>query len=215
MKDLHKSLKRDIEIYLGDLAAHPPEYRKFIEAVNEVYWQNDPGEEGARQANGSGSQEAPTDAAKGPETVILPEAFYRAVFENTGTGAVVVDEEGTIVLANSSFERLSGYPREELEGHCKWTKFFPGENLHEPPLLEAAPEEGAIRPVTYECEFTDRQNVRRRCMNSVSIIPDTRLTVTSVFELTDMLSLQKQLVQAQKMEAIGTLAAGIAHDFNN
>ncbi len=215
MKDLHKSLKRDIEIHLGDLAAHPPEYRKFIEAVNEVYWQNDPGEEGACRAKGSGSHEAPTTAAGGPEAVIRPEAFYRAVFENTGIAAVVADEEGTIVLANSSFEKLSGYSREELEGHCKWTMFFPGENLHEPPLLEAAPEEGAIRPLTYECEFMDRQSVRRRCMNSVSMIPDTRMTVTSVFELTDMLSLQKQLVHAQKMEAIGTLAAGIAHDFNN
>ena len=215
MKDLHKSLKREIEIHLGDLAAHSTEYRAFIEAVNEVYWQKDPRENGAHPAEGPGSHGTQVTALEGREAVIRPEAFYRTVFENTGTAAIVADGEGTILLANSSFERLSGYSRGELEGRHKWTSFFPEESLHEPSRHETDQEGGAIRPLTYECEFTDRQGARRKCVNSVSMIPGTRMTVTSVLELTDVLSLQKQLVHAQKMEAIGTLAAGIAHDFNN
>src|SRR5271157_5018511 len=67
MKDLHKSLKREIEIHLGDLAAHSTEYRAFIEAVNEVYWQKDPRENGAHPAEGPGSHGTQLTAPEGRE----------------------------------------------------------------------------------------------------------------------------------------------------
>ena len=54
---------------------------------------------------------------------------------------------------------------------------------------------------------------------SVSVIRDSDGEITHLLEvqedITDKKLLEKQLIQAQKMEAVGTLAGGMAHDFNN
>jgi len=219
MKELHRRLKRAIETHFGRLEAVPPQYHAFIDAVNQVYWQNDPEEDEAVRTPGQDSltsaQATAAERNEAEKALRRSEALYRKVFEHTGTAALVADKEGTIALVNAAFEKLSGYSRQELEGKRKWTQFFSGEHTQEIPGHEAAQEGGASRPSNYECEFVSREGVRRRCMNSVCMIPETRMTVITVLELTDMLRLQKQLVHAEKMEAIGTLASGIAHDFNN
>ena len=53
-----------------------------------------------------------------------PPAFYRTLFEHARTPIAVVEHDGTIVLANPTFERLSGYTKAELENRKKWTDFL-------------------------------------------------------------------------------------------
>jgi PAS domain S-box-containing protein len=54
---------------------------------------------------------------------------YRSVFETTGAGTLIVEEDNTISLVNKEFERVSGYSKEELEGKKSWTEFVAGEDL--------------------------------------------------------------------------------------
>jgi PAS domain S-box-containing protein len=159
-----------------------------------------------------------TERRQAEQALKRSENLYRAIFENTGTAAVVIDEGGHITLANSGFEKLSGYTREELENKKKWSDFVAGNGL--PRASEAAIsrvlEEGApLTPLSYECDMAGREGVVRSCINNVCRIPGSRKVVASMLDITDMKRLQGQLIHAQKMEALGTLAGGIAHDFNN
>lgn len=51
------------------------------------------------------------------------ESKYRSIFENTGTATIIVDEDTIITEANTEFEKLSGYSKDEIEGKKKWTEF--------------------------------------------------------------------------------------------
>ena len=48
-----------------------------------------------------------------------------------------------------------------------------------------------------------------------TVVGDTRLFVGSITDLTEIKGLEKQLLDAHRMEAVGQLTRGIAHDFNN
>lgn len=49
---------------------------------------------------------------------------YRTIFETTACATVIIDEDMTVSLVNSEFERLSGRSKEEIEGRIRWTDFL-------------------------------------------------------------------------------------------
>ncbi len=64
-----------------------------------------------------------TDREKAEEVLRESENRYRAIFENTGTAIVILEEDYTISIANAEFEKLTGYTREEIENKKSWTEF--------------------------------------------------------------------------------------------
>jgi PAS domain S-box-containing protein len=143
------------------------------------------------------------------------ECRYRTIFETTGNATMISEADNTISMINTAFETLSGYAREEIEGKKSWEEFFAQDVLRK--LKEYfAPQwthDAAVKG--YGTHFIDREgNMRDVYLNS-AIIPGTSRTVVSLLDLTDLKRLESQLLQAQKMDAIGQLAGGVAHDFNN
>jgi len=57
------------------------------------------------------------------------EEKYRTIFENTGTATVMLKKDKTISLANSIFEKLSGYSKSKVENKKSWTEFVVKEDL--------------------------------------------------------------------------------------
>jgi PAS domain S-box-containing protein len=129
----------------------------------------------------------------------------------------ITDPNGTIVYVNPAFERITGYSREEAIG--KNPRILKSDH-HDDRFYSTMWETIAAGKV-WRGHFINKTKAGTLFEEEVSISPITDKTgkiinyVAVKRDVTREQSLQAQLRQAQKMEAIGTLAGGIAHDFNN
>ena len=149
------------------------------------------------------------------EALRKSEEMYRTIFETTGTAAVMIEEDTTISLANTEFEKLSGYSKEETEDKKSWTEFVTEGNL------ERLKEYHRLRrinpntaPTNYESQFLNREGNIRDCLITVSMIPETKRSVVFIVDITEHKE-EAERIQAAKMESLRQLVAGVAHEMNN
>ncbi len=137
--------------------------------------------------------------------------------EQSAEAIAVTDREGTIQYVNPSFERITGYSREEAIG--KNPRFLNSGKHDESFYRELWSALG--RGEVWAGHFINRRKDGSLYEEDATISPvrDSSGTVVGFVavkrDVTRMVSLEKQVRMAQKMESVGTLAGGIAHDFNN
>lgn len=115
------------------------------------------------------------------------EVLYRTIFENTGTATVLIEEDTTISLANSEFERLAGLPREEIEGRKSWTAFVAKEDLEwmrEQHRLRREDPGKAMRH--YEFRFVRVDGETRHIYLTIELIPGTKKSIASLQDITEL-----------------------------
>ncbi|HDR73509.1 MAG TPA: PAS domain S-box protein [Methanoculleus sp.] len=112
--------------------------------------------------------------------------LYRAIFETTGTATMIVEEDGSVLLANAEFERTFGYTQAELEGSKGYKKLFEGEDLGKVTryhLLRRSDPKQA--PRSYEANLVDAKGRVRSVFITASLIPGTARSVVSLMDITD------------------------------
>jgi len=114
------------------------------------------------------------------------EAKYRTVFENTSSAIIIIEDDMTISLANTEFEKISGYTKEEIEGKKKWIEFVATENLAQ--MIECH-QKRRIEPDSvsrnYEFRFIDRWGNFKNIIVTASIIPGTKKSLASLLDITE------------------------------
>ncbi len=139
------------------------------------------------------------------------EKKYRELVENALVGVYKINLSGTIVYANKAMADMLEY--DSPRGMMTVSSSSMYKNVEE---MQSFIEE--LRPYgktgkSKEVELVTRTGKVRNVLLSASLDRDVISAMAK--DITEIRTLERQILQTQKLEGLGNIAAGIAHDFNN
>jgi PAS domain S-box-containing protein len=157
-----------------------------------------------------------TDRKRAEEALRESENKFRGLVENSMVGVYLI-QDGVFKYVNSRFAEIHGYKIEELVDKMGIKEtIFPedlplvGENIRKRGERENEPSHYEFRIVTKGHEI---KNVE--VFASPTMYMGKRAVLGTLLDITEKKRMEEQLLQSEKLRALGEMASGVAHDFNN
>ncbi|MBN1881900.1 MAG: PAS domain S-box protein [Deltaproteobacteria bacterium] len=156
-----------------------------------------------------------TERVKAEEALRESEEKLRNIFESSQEVIFVTGLDGSISTINPAGERLLGYSREELLTMNSLD--FYAEAAKREKAIELMSRYGYVKD--FEIRIVTHGDTLLECLLNATAIRNREGKVVafqgSLRDITERKLLELQLINSQRMEAVGQLAGGMAHNFNN
>ncbi len=156
-----------------------------------------------------------TEQKESERELLESEQRYRTLFEESRDAVIITTRDGKMEAVNQACLDLFGFTREEAENMDILNIYVdPADRIR---FQEDIERQGSLKD--YEVRRRKKDGTAIDCLLTATLRLEEDGTIVGyhgiIRDVTERKQLQRQLLQAQKMEAIGQLAGGVAHDFNN
>ncbi|MFC2130373.1 PAS domain S-box protein [Bacteroidota bacterium] len=135
-----------------------------------------------------------TERKVAEEKLRISQEKYRTVFNNTGSATCILENDGTISLANAEFAKLAGQKLGEIINKKKWTDFVVKEDLErmlEQHKLRRKESDKALNK--YEFSFLDTEGNIKNIFLYIDLIPGTDKSVASLLDITELKQAEEEI----------------------
>jgi PAS domain S-box-containing protein len=144
------------------------------------------------------------------EALIESEKKYRTLADNALVGVFKTDLDGNILYANRALSSMLEFDSPEdmlsINAHSSYKNTDDRKKF-----IESLKKKGVLSD--FAVDFVTNKGKLKHVIMSATLEGD--IISGMIMDVTDRKKLETQLIKAQKLDAVGTLAGGLAHDFNN
>jgi two-component system sensor histidine kinase PilS (NtrC family) len=139
-------------------------------------------------------------------------ALHEDIVQSVASGLLTFDRRGAVTSVNRAAEALCGRRENELRG-ARWETLFPDAPPF--PAVWEDLESGGAKRARIETQLSRPDATRMAVGMSLSFLRRGRGAICSFQDLTEIKRMEEQVRQADRLAAIGRLAAGLAHEIRN